>query len=280
MQWNGYWANGQALQHGDSVTFDVIWKFAAVVPLSLNPTEAKQSVGKTQKIAATATEVTGNPMVGKTVRYTVTGVNPGSGTAAAPTDSNGKAYVAYAGKNTGDDIVTVYIDINNNGSRDSNEPQLDSKVTWTPYVAPVPAISASIVVQGPFVVAKDGKVDVFLTCPSTASDESGCEGDVTGRLSVRKHAPHKSKSKSKKSARAAKKKKKKKVKPFKPGTRKYAIGPAHYKLDPKQNAKIRVAVSPEALKRLKKMKHAIVSFTARTTGKPPQSAIGTIRAAR
>ena len=131
-------------------------------------------------------------------------------------------------------------------------------------------------------VSKDGKVDVFLSCPSTAPSESGCEGDLTGRLSVRKHGPHKTKhhKKGKKSAAREAKKKKKKLKPFKPGTHKYAIGPAHYKLGAKQNGKISVAVNPEALKRLKRMKRAIVSFTVRTSGRAPQSAIGTIRASR
>jgi hypothetical protein len=281
VQWNGYYGAGQGLAGGSSVTFDVDWRFAAVVPLTLSPLQGTQSDGKAYKISATATEFTGNPMVGKTLRYSVAGANPGSGTATGVTDSSGKAEISYVGKNTGDDTVSVYIDLNDNGMRDSNEPQVDAKVTWTAYKPPPPPISASIVVRGPYVVSKDGKVEVFLTCPSTAPAESGCEGDLTGRLSVRKHAPHKAKKGKKKSKHAlSAKKKKKKSKPFKPGTRKYAVGPAHYRLDPKQNGQLSVAVNPDALKRLKKMKRGIVSFTVRTTGKTPQSAIGTIRMAR
>jgi hypothetical protein len=282
-QWNGYYGPGQGLAGGASVKFDVIWRFSSVVPLTLDPPEGTQSAGRSYKLTAKATQVTGDPLVGNTVRYSVTGANSASGVAAAATDSSGKAEVSYVGNNMGDDTVTVYVDLNNNGSRETNEPQTNAKVTWTQYKPPPPPASASIVVRGPFTVSKDGKVEVFLTCPSTAPAESGCEGDLTGRLSVRKHAPHKSKKgKSKKAGKHARstKKKKKKPKPFKPGTRKYGFGPAHYKLGAKQNGKVDVPVNPGALKRLKKMKHGIVSFTVRTPGKAPRSAIGTIRMAR
>ena len=62
------------------------------------------------------------------MRFAVTGANPA--TASATTDQSGTASFQYPGAaKLGGDTITAYADVNNNNTRDANEPQAQSTVS-------------------------------------------------------------------------------------------------------------------------------------------------------
>lgn len=83
---------------------------------------------------ATATNTDGVPYAGKTLRYTITGVNPSSGSAVL--SSSGTATITDPGTNAGADTVIAYVDFNNDGTRQPVKPQASALGTFVDGVAP------------------------------------------------------------------------------------------------------------------------------------------------
>jgi Bacterial Ig-like domain (group 1) len=76
--------------------------------VELSPATAENPVGTTHTVTATVTE-SGVPQSGVTVTFTVTGVNPQTGTGT--TNAAGEATFTYTGKNAGTDmIVASFVD--------------------------------------------------------------------------------------------------------------------------------------------------------------------------
>ena len=73
--------------------------------LSLTPVDATNEVGDQHCVTATLLDGYLDPMEGKTIGFTVTGVNPTSGSDV--TDSNGQAQFCYTGTNPGVDTITA-----------------------------------------------------------------------------------------------------------------------------------------------------------------------------
>ena len=65
-----------------------------------------------------------------TVRFSVTGANPTSGTGTSPTDANGQATFCYTGTVAGADTISAYADTNNNVVQDPGEPGATATKTW------------------------------------------------------------------------------------------------------------------------------------------------------
>ena len=95
----------------------------------------------------TARNSDGNAAPGRSVRYAITGANPGTG--ALTTGADGTATITWAGANLGTDTLAAFIDTNGNGARDADEPTQTAEVTWTPPPPPVPGKSVVVkVVSG------------------------------------------------------------------------------------------------------------------------------------
>jgi len=76
--------------------------------LTLAPAKAGPNVpGTSQQLMATLVDSHGNPIPNQLVHFTVTGANPGSGTAT--TDANGNASFAFTGTNPGTDSVQATV---------------------------------------------------------------------------------------------------------------------------------------------------------------------------
>jgi hypothetical protein len=121
--------------------FDLIIRSAVPSALQLNPTNAASRQGVPVGITATATDSNGQPYAGKTLRYTIAGPNATTGSAVlGPT---GSAVVTDPGTNAGTDTVTVFVDFNNDGLRQSVEPQATALATFVDSVPPTCSLKAS-----------------------------------------------------------------------------------------------------------------------------------------
>ncbi len=96
--------------------------------LSLSPQDASASVGAIQTMTATVHGGSGQVLENVVVRFNVTGANPTS--VSRTTNLNGQASFSYTGNNVGQDTITAYADLDNNGSQDSGEPSASTSLTW------------------------------------------------------------------------------------------------------------------------------------------------------
>jgi hypothetical protein len=133
VEWDNY-ATGAGLAPNDSATFMVLVRSAVPSALQLNPTNAGAPRGVPITITATAVDSSGTPYAGKTLRYEITGVNPGSGVLTL--GAGGSAVITDPGANVGDDTVVAFVDFNNDGVRQSVEPQASALATFVDNVAP------------------------------------------------------------------------------------------------------------------------------------------------
>ncbi|HEX5923459.1 MAG TPA: hypothetical protein VFY45_06480 [Baekduia sp.] len=81
------------------------------------------------------------PYAGRALRYSITGVNVGSG--AVTVGSDGNAVITDPGTNAGADTVVAFLDFNNDGTRQAAEPQASALATFVDSVAPTCAVKVS-----------------------------------------------------------------------------------------------------------------------------------------
>jgi len=152
VQFDDYRSAG--LPAGASDTFDVRWFFDRYDGLALAPASATATVGQSQSVTATSLNH-GEPVSGGTVRYSISGANPASGSLLL--SAAGSAAIAWTGANAGSDTLTAYIDSDGNGSFDPGaETQASATVTWTaapsppapPLPPPPPVVPASLAQPG------------------------------------------------------------------------------------------------------------------------------------
>ena len=79
---------------------------------------------------------------GTPVRWTITGVNPGTGTGT--TDANGQVKISWDGVHDGADTLMVFWDRNANGAFDFGEPAGTATVNW---VLPAPVIAKTVNIE-------------------------------------------------------------------------------------------------------------------------------------
>ncbi len=134
-------ATGTGLASGGTRSYELIVRSAVPSALQLSPTNGASRQGVPINITATATDSSGTPYAGKTLRYTITGPNATTGSATlGPT---GSAVVTDPGAKAGTDTVTVFVDFNNNGTREPAEPQASAQATFVDSVPPNCTIKAS-----------------------------------------------------------------------------------------------------------------------------------------
>jgi hypothetical protein len=93
--------------------------------LALTPESAARQVGETHAITAATT----NAPAGSSVRFDVSGANPGAG--AAPVDpGSGTATISVLGANPGQDSVSAYLDLDESATPGPGEPTAVATVSW------------------------------------------------------------------------------------------------------------------------------------------------------
>ena len=78
--------------------------------------------------SATALAARGTPLAGTQLVWRVEGPNPASG--QATTGGDGKAVITWNGAKSGRDTLTVFTDLNGNGTRDAGEAEATQGVEW------------------------------------------------------------------------------------------------------------------------------------------------------
>ncbi|HEX3722653.1 MAG TPA: Ig-like domain-containing protein [Nitrolancea sp.] len=126
-----------------SNTVVIQWSGTATSNLSLSAASQSMTTGTQAALTATLTRSSGS-VSGVNVRYSVTGENSGSGTAA--TNGSGIASITYTGTKNGTDTITAYADLNGNGTLDSGEPSASTTVTWSQST---PSNAAAIAAEAP-----------------------------------------------------------------------------------------------------------------------------------
>jgi hypothetical protein len=102
--------------------------------LQLTPSSAGSPLGVPVNVSATAVNPDGVPYAGRSLKYTITGANPGGG--ALTLDGNGQATISDPGANAGADTIVAFVDFNNDGARQAAEPQASSLATFVDSIAP------------------------------------------------------------------------------------------------------------------------------------------------
>jgi hypothetical protein len=133
--------DGQTLANNATATYELIIRSAVPSALQLNPTNAGSRQGVPVNITATATDSNGQPYAGKTLRYAIVG--PNATTGSITLNASGAGVVTDPGANAGTDTVTVFVDFNNNGTREPVEPQATALATFVDNVPPTCTIKVS-----------------------------------------------------------------------------------------------------------------------------------------
>jgi hypothetical protein len=134
-------ATGTGLLNGEIRTFELDARSAVPSALQLTPSNGGAPRGVPINFTATATNTDGVPYAGRTLRYQITGVNPGSGSVVL--NAAGSGTVTDPGANAGPDTVVAYVDFNNDGTRQSAEPQASALGTFVDSIAPTCTVKVS-----------------------------------------------------------------------------------------------------------------------------------------
>jgi hypothetical protein len=134
VEWDRYLAVGNAVPNGQTRSFELVARSAVPAPLILTPSNAGAPQGVPINITATATNSEGVPYAGRTLRYTITGVNPRSGAVTLGPDGTG--VITDPGTNAGPDTIVAFVDLNNSGDRADPEPQASALATYVDNIRP------------------------------------------------------------------------------------------------------------------------------------------------
>ena len=139
VEWDQYLAT--PIPAGQTRRFELVARNAVPSPLQLSPSNAGSPRGVPINVTATATNTDGVPYAGRTLRYSIGGVNPGTGSVTL--DGNGQGTVTDPGANAGGDTIVAFVDFNNDGVRQGGEPQASSLATFVDNVAPTCTVKVS-----------------------------------------------------------------------------------------------------------------------------------------
>jgi hypothetical protein len=227
--------------------FELVARNAVPSALQLSPSNAGSPRGVPINVSATATNTDGVPYAGRTLRWAITGANPGEGSATL--DANGQATITDPGANAGGDTIVAFVDFNNDGARQDAEPQASSLATFVDNVAP----SCTVKVSGD---RPGGSGGAGKPLKITVSCNESAQVTVTTTLTAPRATAHKA------TADAARTKKKK----HKKKTVKIKLKPAVTTAAPGQSVPVRITIPKKVRKKYagKKVK-AKVTITAKDT---------------
>ena len=98
--------------------------------ISLTPSSDTNPVGTTHTVTAVVT-VNGQPTPNVLVRFVVTGGKPLPADGIGYTGGNGATSFSFTDTEAGTDTILAWIDFDNDGVRDTNEPRAVATKTWT-----------------------------------------------------------------------------------------------------------------------------------------------------
>jgi hypothetical protein len=140
VEWDTY-ATTTPLGAGATATFSLVARSAVPSALQINPPNAGSPKGVPINFTVGAFDTNGTPFAGRTIRYSITGVNAGSGSATVGADGN--AVITDPGTNAGADTVIAFLDFNNNGAREAVEPQASALATFVDSIPPTCKVKVS-----------------------------------------------------------------------------------------------------------------------------------------
>jgi hypothetical protein len=112
---------------GHDVDTGFVMAFGAET-LDLTPATATNPKGTHHTVTAHVEDGTGTPVAGVTVRFTVIGANPTSG--SGTTNGSGDATFTYTGSVAGIDSITAFADTDGDSTQDPGEPGGTAAKTW------------------------------------------------------------------------------------------------------------------------------------------------------
>lgn len=127
-------ASGVGLAAGATRKFELNISSAVPAAMQITPSNAGSPKGVPINFTTAVANSDGVPYAGRTVRYQINGVNPGTG--ALTLDGNGQGTITDPGSNAGADTVVAFVDFNNDGTRQPAEPQASALGTFVDNVAP------------------------------------------------------------------------------------------------------------------------------------------------
>ena len=107
----------------------VRWRSQPPATITISPTAETMIAGTQRCNSITVHDADGVGTADRIVRYRVTGANP-LPEGQATTDFNGSAQGCYTGTSPGTDTITVYVDSDEDGVRDPDEPQTTATRRW------------------------------------------------------------------------------------------------------------------------------------------------------
>ncbi|MEM7345005.1 MAG: Ig-like domain-containing protein, partial [Chloroflexota bacterium] len=113
---------------GTTVTADTTVQGECSLVITLSPINAVNPAGVRDSVLATVTDPFSNPLENEVVQFATSGVNDTA--QRSTTNSAGQTSFAYIGHNAGVDTITAWIDLNDNGLHDQNEPSSSATKTW------------------------------------------------------------------------------------------------------------------------------------------------------
>ena len=140
----------------------VRWRSQPPATITISPTAETMLAGTQRCNSITVQDADGVGTADRIVRYRVTGANP-LPEGQATTDFGGSAQGCYTGADPGTDTITVYVDSDEDGVRDPDEPQTTATRRWL-------AEQPTIVVEP---TDTTGEVDEPFTLTATVTGPGG-----------------------------------------------------------------------------------------------------------
>ncbi|HTD10366.1 MAG TPA: hypothetical protein VK680_15895 [Solirubrobacteraceae bacterium] len=156
-------------------SFTVINHTEAPAGLAVSPGSQTLTQGQTATVSVTALNTAGNPYAGATLRYSIGGANPQSGTVTL--NSAGQGQLGYVGTNVGVDTIQMYLDLGNSGTQLPTDPSATATVTFLPKPPPPPTPNSTYKIQSikansngtitiVFVPTQNGTATIEVTVPT------------------------------------------------------------------------------------------------------------------
>jgi hypothetical protein len=175
-----------ALAPGQSRSFEVVTRTALPAALAFDKTNAGAPQGVPITFTVNAKDTAGTPFTGKTLRWSIGGANivPAGSTVL---DANGNGQITDAGVVAGPDTIIAYLDLNNNSTRDPNEPQGTALATFVDHTPP--ACTVKISGDRPVSGGGQGKpLVITVNCNSPATVTTASTLTITPAAHTAAHA--------------------------------------------------------------------------------------------
>jgi hypothetical protein len=131
------------LMAGQTARYEVIWHLSRPTPLSASPASATKELPASHTATLRFADADFAPVAGAIVRYKRTGVNATGGLGSIATDAQGLAQISWTGSTAGLDTLLAFVDADDDGIQDGDEPAASATVRWLAddHVAGAPSVT-------------------------------------------------------------------------------------------------------------------------------------------